>query len=344
MLYRYDDIRVLQLEATAFCNAACPMCIRFDEHDRPLDTLKYHALRLDEYKRLLDPLFLARLTKVSFCGNYGDPMMMVGLPELLNHIRALNGHCALDIETNGGMLQDTFWRDLPSALKKPHTVVFNIDGLADTLHIYRRNVHFARVIQHAKEFIANGGNAVWAFLVFKHNEHQVEDARAMAKDLGFSSFQVRLTDRFYRNDGSKLNVFKKGDALLYPPTNPEYVYTRIPEQPSEYKNFINTCAVDCMAKRDRRVYIDYAGNVFPCCYTAAVNGSISDMDDLGTTLIAEKMATLSDLSYNNIRHNTLRDIVEGELFQWIARSFDTPARRPVACSAVCGARNLKVMK
>lgn len=36
----------------------------------------------------------------------------------------------------------------------------------------------------------------WDFLVFRHNEHQVEAAKALAKQLGFTLFNPKKTGRF----------------------------------------------------------------------------------------------------------------------------------------------------
>jgi hypothetical protein len=44
-------------------------------------------------------------------------------------------------------------------------------------------------------FVAAGGRAEWDFIVFRHNEHQVEEARALAKELGFQRFFVKKTSR-----------------------------------------------------------------------------------------------------------------------------------------------------
>ena len=56
-------------------------------------------------------------------------------------------------------------------------VVFGIDGLEDTSHIYRVNTSFKKVIENAEAFIKQGGLGTWQFIVFKHNVHQLESAK-----------------------------------------------------------------------------------------------------------------------------------------------------------------------
>lgn len=50
-------------------------------------------------------------------------------------------------------------------------------------------------MRNAKAFIDAGGKACWAFLVFDHNKHQVMAARNLAKQMGFTYFQVKISSR-----------------------------------------------------------------------------------------------------------------------------------------------------
>jgi hypothetical protein len=67
-------------------------------------------------------------------------------------------------------------------------VTFSIDGLEDTNHLYRRNVNWNLLIENVKSFIDAGGTAVWDYLIFKHNEHQIDQAKQYSIDLGFKEF------------------------------------------------------------------------------------------------------------------------------------------------------------
>jgi hypothetical protein len=52
-------------------------------------------------------------------------------------------------------------------------------------------------MRNVDAFIAAGGNAEWDFLVFRHNEHQVDAARALALGMGFTLFNAKATSRFF---------------------------------------------------------------------------------------------------------------------------------------------------
>ena len=72
----------------------------------------------------------------------------------------------------------------------PTHVVFSIDGLEDTNHLYRRNVQWHKVMENAKSFIDAGGLARWRMIVFEHNAHQLKDAEQLSKAMGFGKFDI----------------------------------------------------------------------------------------------------------------------------------------------------------
>ena len=43
-------------------------------------------------------------------------------------------------------------------------------------------------MENSKAFIEAGGNAEWQFIIFDYNEHQVEEAKNIAFDMGFKNF------------------------------------------------------------------------------------------------------------------------------------------------------------
>ena len=49
--------------------------------------------------------------------------------------------------------------------------------------------------RNAKTFLDSGGTGSWVFIVFHHNEHQVEEARELSKRWGFDEFIIKKTSR-----------------------------------------------------------------------------------------------------------------------------------------------------
>jgi hypothetical protein len=88
-------------------------------------------------------------------------------------------------------------------------IVFGIDGLEDTSNLYRKNQKYDEITYALKKTVEVGLRAIWQFIPFKHNEHQLETIRAMAKDWG-AGFKLVQSDRFETN-----NPMKPANSALY---------------------------------------------------------------------------------------------------------------------------------
>jgi hypothetical protein len=131
---------------------------------------------------------------VLFCGVHGDPGMARDLYEICEYIAETNPETAVRMNTNGGMRKPEFWNKLGKLFAKQRQdhwrweLTWSIDGLKDTNHLYRRNVDFDTVMANAQAFIDAGGIAHWDYLIFKHNEHQIDEAMELSKKMGFTYF------------------------------------------------------------------------------------------------------------------------------------------------------------
>ena len=75
-------------------------------------------------------------------------------------------------------------------------IIIGIDGTTNEVHsFYRRNTDYNKVINNARAFINAGGVATWQFILFKHNEYQLEDAKKLAKEYKFRDIYVIKSDR-----------------------------------------------------------------------------------------------------------------------------------------------------
>ena len=84
-------------------------------------------------------------------------------------------------------------------------VVFGVDGLKDTAHLYRKYIRFDDSIEAMKIGAEMGFKLnQWQFIVFKFNQHQVEEAQQLAKDIGIRFFVVK-SDRWTEPDDPKSN-------------------------------------------------------------------------------------------------------------------------------------------
>lgn len=191
-----QDIRVLHMETSSVCNAACPQCGRETNPNFNKKT-DARSLSLAQVQQLFDVEFVAGLRKMFMCGNYGDPAAAPETIEIFQYFRQHNPAIDLEIHSNGSLRTAEWWSSLGAVLNGPRDYAyFGIDGLEDTNHIYRVNTSWSKIMENAQSFISAGGQAIWVYLVFEHNEHQVEQARALAQELGFHDFQIKVSRRF----------------------------------------------------------------------------------------------------------------------------------------------------
>lgn len=267
-MYRYEDVKVVHLEVTERCQAGCPMCGRFDLEGNVNKHVINATMSLSDSEKIFEKDLIGRLEHMYMCGNFGDPIIAPDTLQIFERFRDLNFRMRLSMYTNGGAKPADWWRDLAGVLL-PETrsrVVFAIDGLEDTNDVYRINVKWDNVMRSAEAFIGAGGLAEWHFLVFKHNEHQIDLARETAKRMGFKDFKLKKSSRFWSKDKDK------GFRGIELPTNLAYVNDKskfmaeVNERYGSYEKYLDETPIRCMVKDTGSVYVSARGEIFPCCW------------------------------------------------------------------------------
>ena len=282
-----QDVKVLHIEPTDACNAACPQCAR--EIDTTFDKNNLHHLTLSQIKKLVSDDSIKNLNKMFMCGDYGDPAAGKNTLEIFKYFRTVNPTITLGMNTNGGLRNIDWWRELGNILNKEKDyVIFSIDGLADTNHIYRINVDYEKVINNARSFIGAGGRAHWEMLVFAHNQHQVDLAEETARKLGFGWFRAKVSRRFEQWPVD----------FLKPPIGWE-------------NPIVSKGSIDCQAIKDQSLYISAKGVLYPCCWLGTNDNFTLDNFD-------KVQATWNSDNPNNICKNACSKNTTGTSFtnQW----------------------------
>ena len=187
-MYNYNDIKEVHLEITQKCQAACPMCDRNENGGKDNRHITNAELSLADCKRIFEPEFIAQLRTMYMCGNLGDPIVAKDTLEVFKYFREHNPTMWLSMNTNAGAKNTEWWEELAGVINNKGAVIFSVDGLRDTNHLYRQNVVWDNVERNMKAFISAGGRARWDFLIFEHNEHQVDEARRLADEIGVERF------------------------------------------------------------------------------------------------------------------------------------------------------------
>lgn len=280
-MYNIDEIKQVHLEITQRCQASCSMCDRNMNGGDVNPHLTMAELKIDDIKKIFDPSILKQLNSIQICGNHGDPIIADDLLLAIEYFREHNSTMWIALNTNAGARSAEWWTRLAKLLGNSGAVIFSVDGLEDTNHIYRQGVSWKAIKQAMKSFIAAGGRARWDFLVFSHNEHQVDEARELSEHLGFEKFIVKKSSRFVAGPSLKKKdshqaVNRKGEntAVIKEPEkdtlkNPVVSsYDRIIAKYGSMDEFHDVSKISCRVKGQGSLYISAEGIVMPCCWTA----------------------------------------------------------------------------
>ena len=253
-------IKVLHIEPTDVCQAACPMCAR--ETDTTFNKSAKHHLRVEHIQQHFSDRVISNLDKMFMCGNYGDPAAGYYTMDIYNYFRQVNPEIVLGMNTNGAIQSTFFWHALGKLFNKSEDYcVFSIDGLEDTNPVYRKNVNWSKLMSNAEAFIAAGGSAHWDMLVYRHNEHQVDTCEQLARDMGFKWFRAKVSKRGFT------------DRLEFPIGWQEPVIKQGP--------------IKCHVLEEKSMFIDAQGRVSPCCWIGSTQKKFVD-DDLETIKLTWK--------------------------------------------------------
>ena len=330
----YNDIRDVHLEISSLCNAACAWCPRTFwgyPHNGGYPEL---YLTLDNVKKIFQPDFLTQLQSIRVNGNFGDIVMNPDGADIIEYFAQINPRIKIKISTNGGARDREFWQRLA---RTGAQVIFALDGLSDTHHLYRQNTIWSTVIKNAKVFIDHGGIAVWQMIKFKHNEHQIDQCRQMSKTLGFHEFYLRSDGRdtapVFDRQGNLTHVLgnyqgekefkilfhkKQTDNVLLE----DIVVDRVPKK-----------KIRCQTQELGSIYLAANGDVSPCCWTGFYPRTYGQ----GQYHQAANAQLVPLMTRNNALEHSIKECIEwfGAVAQsWKQNTYQTG--RLVICDDNCG--------
>ena len=359
-MFNYHSVSEYQIEITTYCNAACPQCPRNSNGVGINPYMPLTHLSRDTIDQAFDTELCQHLRQVFFCGSYGDPIMHPNFLEILRDFRRKSPTLWLYIHTNGGVHDSDYWAEISRIMNGHGQIDFGIDGLEDTLHLYRKNVKYSKAIGNAQAFIKAGGRAQWNFIVFGHNEHQVDLVEQLGRDMGFYNVLIRKTGRFLNHATmSEMDSWPVAgaDYVLAPPRNAQYrnlSMQSLPELKKQYSNvkeYFNTTPIRCDALMGKKVAINAEGTVLPCNF---FNHNLYDARFRDGTLPGANPLSIVDgknqvreflehygLDNLNIHHKTLPEIFANNFWQDLVVSF-TNNDRLFECAMTCGEKFTKV--
>ena len=241
-MYKHKELLHLDLETSSLCNALCPVCNRRANGGLKNTSFKETYVSIEKFKEWFSDDFIKQLYGLSMCGNYGDSMTNPDLIPILTYAKSVNPNLRITMNTNGSGRNPEFWQSLGELIGKRGILTFSVDGLEDTNHLYRKGTNWSKIMMAMKNFIKGGGRARWEFLVFKHNQHQIAEARALADELGFDKFFEKKAMGFVHNDLNRevkegIRVFDTDGSYQYVLEPPENEFTNKIVASVKYEDF-----------------------------------------------------------------------------------------------------------
>jgi radical SAM protein with 4Fe4S-binding SPASM domain len=175
----------LTIDPTNFCTLRCPFCPTGQHRNSRTKAM----LSLQAFNNVLSELG-PYLIHIDFC-NWGEPLLNKDIYKMIKFAKEFNIDTKVDSNFNYFNEKDA--QDM--VLSGLDRLIVSIDGASqETYSKYRVGGDFRKVMSNLKLLIEkrkqlNRTNPYisWQFLVFRHNEHEIEEARKMAADLGIDS-------------------------------------------------------------------------------------------------------------------------------------------------------------
>ena len=182
----------LDIELTTRCRLSCTKCIRTKLNAE--GELKIFDFPVDQFKRICESKIYRSMF---FGGTYGDCIYHPNFPELVK-IAKSNG-ILIVIHTNGSGKSLDWWKSIFMLMDKNDCINIAMDGFKETAGIYRVNFtekDFYKNIEIFKLAKIRGIRREWTYIPMRFNEHQIEDARKLAKEIDVR-FIIKKSERWY---------------------------------------------------------------------------------------------------------------------------------------------------
>ncbi len=240
----------LSFEPTTSCNLRCPECpsgLRsFTRHTGMLDP--------DLFRRVIDEQASTLFYLIFYF--QGEPYLNPNFLDMVGYASARKIYTATS--TNGHYLNDdNCRRTITSGLDR---LIVSLDGVSQaTYKQYRIGGEVNKVIEGARRMVAwkkklgvQHPYLIFQFLVVKPNEHEIEAARELCRDIGFDEIRFKT---------AQLYDYEHGNPLI--PENSKYSrYVKNTDGTYRIKNSLeNHCW-----KMWHSSVITWDGKVVPCCF------------------------------------------------------------------------------
>lgn len=180
----------LKIEPTPLCQMACPGCAHGDRHMKTALSRHREQLRLEEFKKIIDPIAPAVLG-VSLSLR-GEPLLGKDLLAIIEYGHSRNIAISFPTNLSVKLGDEKLVRLVKSGVD---AIYVSLDGACEeTYREYRVGGDFHCVLRNVKAIArvkarlrCKRPRLIWKFVVFDHNRHEIPAVQTKFRDLGFDS-------------------------------------------------------------------------------------------------------------------------------------------------------------
>ena len=251
----------VSIEPTTACNLGCPECPSgLKAFSRPTGnlTLELHEKIIDQIKE-----------NVLYINYYfqGEPYINPHFLSFIKYAKTKDIYCSTS--TNAHFL--TSQKAKETVLSGLDKMIISIDGTTqETYEKYRKNGSLDKVIEGTNNIIewkkklnSKTPYVIFQFLVVKHNEGQLTDAKKLSKELGVDEIRFKT---------AQVYDYKNGNRLI--PENEKYARYKITKN-GDFK-LKNKLYNHCWRMWSSSVFT-FDGKLVPCCFDKDAKHQIGNL-------------------------------------------------------------------
>ena len=191
--------RSIRIDASTVCQLRCPICPTADGSNRR-GVIGWGFLKFEDFKRTIEANTGVRKVELS---NWGEIFLN---PQIKDIVRFAHERKITLSASNGSNFNTVDDETIESLVKYGFSFLsISIDGASnETYQIYRREGNFDTVVgnikkinYYKKQYHTDLPRLRWQFVVFGHNEHDIESARRKAGELGMEFYPKLNYDPVY---------------------------------------------------------------------------------------------------------------------------------------------------
>jgi MoaA/NifB/PqqE/SkfB family radical SAM enzyme len=278
----------LVLETVSVCNLRCPVCrLGAGQIDRANDA-KQPFMSMDLFEKICSEC--SPFVKHTYLHLWGEPTMHPKLGEMIKRVKQFS---TIDLATHGMFITEKMAEEIALC----DTISVSIDGIGqDVYEKYRVRGDYDKAMRGMKLLAkAAPGRVNWTWVLFSFNEHQIDEARKIASEIGVN---VGFKPPYLLDERSQKEMLPKGTEYL------RYTFD------SEGTPVLKSNRYNCREFWET-VYVVPNGDVVTCCY------------DFNNMIVC-----------GNVMKDTLPDVWNGKVYQNL-RTEHLARRLNKVCETLC---------